>query len=92
MITGLEVGGLVAAIVSALSQATQAYQGWRDARRGRKGREDNERLQDVVSTSSELIQQEYAENFRRLGEAFARGDGMHEKSPNTKNAMLNFGH
>ena len=75
MITGLEVAGVVAAIVSALNSAATLYQDWRNARRERKDRKENEDLNQLVKYSGLQVQQEYDQDFRRLGQGFARGDG-----------------
>ena len=73
--SGLEVVGLVAGIVSAYSGAAQLYQNWRNEKRERQRKLKNEQLRQVVSTSGPQVQHVYDQDFRRLGRRFARGDG-----------------
>lgn len=72
--SGLEVVGLVAGIVSAFSGAASLYRDWRKGRREREQRQENENLEAVVRQGGPDIQEEYDRDFRRLGQVFARGD------------------
>ena len=73
--SGLEVVGLVAGIVSAFGSAGYLYRDWREQRKKRKTEAANKQLTELVKISGPRIQEEYDRDFRRLGQAFARGDG-----------------
>ena len=73
--SGLEIIGLVAGIVSAFSSAGTFFLDWKKKRREREQQQANQRLQQLVQSGGGDIQTEYDQDFRRLGQVFARGDG-----------------
>lgn len=77
--SGLEVVGLIAGIVSAFSGAANLYRDWRSKKREREKQQQNENLSQVLVTSGPDVQRHYDDDFRRLGQRFARGDGMYER-------------
>ena len=72
--SGLEVVALVAGISAAFTGAAQLHRTWKDSRRDRRNKRENQQLQQLVSTGGPRVQQAYDDNFRRMGESFARGD------------------
>lgn len=73
--SGIEVVGVIAGIVSAFGGAANLYWDWRKKNRERQKQTENEKLLQVLATSGPDVQQRYDKDFRRLGERFARGDG-----------------
>ena len=74
--SGLEVVGLVAGIVSAFTGAGGLFRNWRRDRKERRLQEKNQRLEQTLVKGSSDVQTTYDHDFRRLGPMFARGDGM----------------
>ena len=91
--SGLEVVGLVAGIVSAFAGAGSLFRNWRRDRKERRRQEKNRHLEQALIKGSSDVQKTYDDDFRRLGPVFARGDG---RTPPTSisspfaNAMLFF--
>ena len=73
--SGLEVVGLVAAIVSAFTGGTDLFIKWRDRKRQRRREAENNNAELILRRGAPAVQNEYDADFRRLGRAFARGDG-----------------
>lgn len=72
MVTGLEVAGLVAAIVSAFSGASSLAEKIRE----RRAQERKGKPQKKLEEARNDVDDEYQFNHRRLGHRFAVGDGM----------------
>lgn len=73
--SGFEVVALVAGIVSAFSGATGLYRTWRKDKKERREKKANQRLEGRLDGHGKEVQRAYDDDFRRLGAAFARGDG-----------------
>jgi hypothetical protein len=70
----MEVGALVAAIVSACVGIYQVDRDWRKRRTERSSQKENLSLQMVLSEHGSAIEREYDSDLRRLGEIFKTGD------------------
>lgn len=73
--SGLEVVGVIAGIISAYTSAHLVFQNWRKARESRRHNKQNLKLDNSLLVGSSTIQQTYDEHFARLGRRFAVGDG-----------------
>ena len=62
--SGIEVVGLVAGIVSAFRGAGTLYRQWRKERRERDSQEANQRLHALVESSGPEVQAEYDREVR----------------------------
>lgn len=74
--SGLEVVAVVASIVSAYGAASTLYGEWRRRKRKRKQESANKKLKQLMKTGGAEVREEYDRNFRRLGRAFEKGDGV----------------
>ena len=72
--SGIEVVGLVAAIVSAFTSATDLFIKWKEKRKDGRKQKNNESAEMVLRTSGSEVQREYDRDFAMLGEAFSKGD------------------
>jgi hypothetical protein len=73
--SGLEVVGIVASIVSAFVASASLFREWREKRRERRKNYQNSSLQISLSSGSSQVRGEYEQDFSRLGSRFAVGDG-----------------
>jgi hypothetical protein len=71
----LETLGAVAGAISAFNASVSLYRSWRDKRAERRANEQNQMLETSLTRGGTTIQQEYDNNFARLGQIFAAGDG-----------------
>ncbi|RYP45950.1 hypothetical protein DL768_007769 [Monosporascus sp. mg162] len=74
--SGLEVGAIVPAIVSAAVGIYQVYRDWQKRKEERKSETQNQALQRLLSGNGAAIQKEYDRDRRRLGDIFERGDDI----------------
>ncbi len=72
--SGLEVVGVIAGIISAYTGAHVVFQNWRKARESRRHNKQNLKLDNSLVVGSSTIQQTYEDHFARLGQRFAVGD------------------
>lgn len=79
--SGLEVVALVAGIVSAYSGAASLFRNWRRDRKERQQQKKNQHLNQALVKGSSDVQKTYDDDFRRLGQLFARGDGKTSPMP-----------
>lgn len=76
--SGLEVVGLVAAIVSAFAGGKELSTAWRkhrEKKRASKQQHDDKDVETSMVKGKSKVQKKYNEDFRKLGASFARGDG-----------------
>lgn len=73
--SGLEVVGLVLGIAGAFGVTTAEYRAWRERKQQRTKHRPNTELQKLMDGNGPAVQRQYDADFRRLGQAFAQGDG-----------------
>jgi len=73
--SGIEVVAAVGAIISAVNGSVNIYRSWQEKRRERKENQQNKQLEQSLVLSSSAVQSEYDQDFARLGQRFATGDG-----------------
>ncbi|KAJ8125581.1 hypothetical protein O1611_g8058 [Lasiodiplodia mahajangana] len=76
--SGLEIPGLVAAIVAAIFGGVQIVQNWQSNRRARQLVPENQALVNSLWSGRTGIQQRYDEDYRRLGGRYKRGDELQQ--------------
>ena len=73
--SGLEVTAAIATITGSFLAATNIFQKWRDRKAARKTLRQHKNLDDSLRSGHRDVQKKYDEDFRQLGQAFAKGDG-----------------
>lgn len=66
--SGIEVVGLDAGIVSAFSSTASLYRDWRKRREERERQQANDNLEVMVNQGGRDVHEEYDQDFRRLGQ------------------------
>lgn len=76
--SGLEVVALVAAVVSSFAGGKELFSAGRRHRqkkRAKKQHHDDKKMEASMVKGKSKVQNKYDEDFRKLGERFAKGDG-----------------
>jgi hypothetical protein len=68
------VVSLVKEIISICNQGTELFRTWKCQLRVRRERQENKSAERVLEIAAPTVQNEYKQDFRRLGQIFARGD------------------
>lgn len=76
--SGFEAAGIVFGIVSVFTGATKLLVEWKAKRRERNEKRGNADLLDPLTMCGNQVQNEYDQDFARLGHVFAVGDGKSE--------------
>lgn len=73
--SGVEVVGIVAGIVSAFTAAAKLLNDWKEKKRERKEHRENINLSVSLVSGSSDVQSKYDQYVARVGRTYAIGDG-----------------